>query len=390
MSWVWCSYQKAYFSWYYKKNRVLLKKKGVFYWASKSGISVEKGVGVKEPGSISPAINISSYQYGNSHYENKTVPRLSCVHDRNPHTHKDRIFYWDGTQKCYHRRVQTSKQIPNLFCCAFCIALQETPKLFCCSVWKLDLFRCSVYAALQGTPNRPVAQTPQYTSPTLHNAPFCNRNVHRCAHFCYKMVHCGIFVMRCGVCEAGLFILLFSVHSIIGNIQPILWLCLHCITGTDKLILSVCLYCITGKIGLILLRSLHFITENRNHYTGPFALHYRVWCSVFISMTLTGTSNLFRLSWWRHGTETFSISLALCTKFISLNHNKEHRISSAAQFTWHYKEYLIHCGVQLTLYYKELWIHYAVPFTQHYKELWIHSTAPFTWHNKEHWIQSDV
>ena len=26
-----------------------------------------------------------------------------------------------------------------------------------------------------------------------HNAPFCNRNVHTCAHFCYKMVHCGIW-----------------------------------------------------------------------------------------------------------------------------------------------------------------------------------------------------
>ena len=25
----------------------------------------------------------------------------------------------------------------------------------------------------------------------LHNASFCNRNVHKCAHFCYKMLHCG-------------------------------------------------------------------------------------------------------------------------------------------------------------------------------------------------------
>ena len=28
----------------------------------------------------------------------------------------------------------------------------------------------------------------------LHNGPICNRNVHICAHFCYKMVHCGMFV----------------------------------------------------------------------------------------------------------------------------------------------------------------------------------------------------
>ena len=34
------------------------------------------------------------------------------------------------------------------------------------------------------------------TSPISHNAPFCNRNVHICAYFCYKMVHCGIFVWR--------------------------------------------------------------------------------------------------------------------------------------------------------------------------------------------------
>ena len=42
--------------------------------------------------------------------------------------------------------------------------------------------------------NWPNSQIPQCTSPISHNAPFCNRNVHTCAHFCYKMVHCGIFV----------------------------------------------------------------------------------------------------------------------------------------------------------------------------------------------------
>ena len=35
---------------------------------------------------------------------------------------------------------------------------------------------------------------PQCTSLTSHNVPFCSRNVHMYAHFCYKMVHCGIFV----------------------------------------------------------------------------------------------------------------------------------------------------------------------------------------------------
>ena len=42
--------------------------------------------------------------------------------------------------------------------------------------------------------NRPDTQIPQCTYAISHNALFCNRNVHTCAHFCYKMVHCGIFV----------------------------------------------------------------------------------------------------------------------------------------------------------------------------------------------------
>ena len=41
-----------------------------------------------------------------------------------------------------------------------------------------------------------ISQIPPCTSPISHNAPLCYRNVHMCAHFCYKMVHCGRFV-RC-------------------------------------------------------------------------------------------------------------------------------------------------------------------------------------------------
>ena len=43
-------------------------------------------------------------------------------------------------------------------------------------------------------PNRPISQIPECTCAISHNATFCNRNVHTCAHFCYKMLHCGIFV----------------------------------------------------------------------------------------------------------------------------------------------------------------------------------------------------
>ena len=46
------------------------------------------------------------------------------------------------------------------------------------------------------TSNRPISQISQYIRQISHNAPFCNRNVHMCAHFCYKMVHCGIWDWR--------------------------------------------------------------------------------------------------------------------------------------------------------------------------------------------------
>ena len=43
--------------------------------------------------------------------------------------------------------------------------------------------------------NRPISQIPGCICAIIsHNASFCNRNVHMCAHFCYKMMHCGIFV----------------------------------------------------------------------------------------------------------------------------------------------------------------------------------------------------
>ena len=61
--------------------------------------------------------------------------------------------------------------------------------------------------------HRPVSQIPQCTSPTPHNASFCNKNVHMCAHFCYKMVHCrmrDICLMLCGNCEMGLLVCLTS------------------------------------------------------------------------------------------------------------------------------------------------------------------------------------
>ena len=39
----------------------------------------------------------------------------------------------------------------------------------------------------------PISQIPQCIWQVSNNAPFCDRNVHACAHFFYKMVHCGIW-----------------------------------------------------------------------------------------------------------------------------------------------------------------------------------------------------
>ena len=41
--------------------------------------------------------------------------------------------------------------------------------------------------------NRPISQIPQCIRLISHNAPFCNRNVHTCAHCCNRIVHCGIW-----------------------------------------------------------------------------------------------------------------------------------------------------------------------------------------------------
>ena len=76
--------------------------------------------------------------------------------------------------------------------------------------------------------NRSISQIPQCTSPISHNAPFCKRNVHICAHFCYKMVHCGIFVW----CIVGCVRWVYWQVSI-GSGNSLLQQSQHAITWTD-------------------------------------------------------------------------------------------------------------------------------------------------------------
>ena len=46
---------------------------------------------------------------------------------------------------------------------------------------------------LSHTVNRPISEIPQCIGQIYHNAPFCNRNVHTCEHYGYKMMHCEIW-----------------------------------------------------------------------------------------------------------------------------------------------------------------------------------------------------
>ena len=47
-------------------------------------------------------------------------------------------------------------------------------------------FSCSLYVIRS-------PHVPQCIRQMSHTAPFCNRNVHTCAHFCYKIAQCGIW-----------------------------------------------------------------------------------------------------------------------------------------------------------------------------------------------------
>ena len=51
----------------------------------------------------------------------------------------------------------------------------------------------------------------------MHNAPPCSRNVHTCAYFCYKMVHCAIFVW----CIVGFVRWDYSYHR--SCLKCVLW-----------------------------------------------------------------------------------------------------------------------------------------------------------------------
>ena len=90
---------------------------------------------------------------------------------------------------CLHvsifRIINTTKDVPALLQIAWQLVCIEQPHRFNIAlVTSVIVFAC----------NRPISQIPQCITQISHNnAPFCKRNVHMCAHFCYKMLHCGIW-----------------------------------------------------------------------------------------------------------------------------------------------------------------------------------------------------
>ena len=69
---------------------------------------------------------------------------------------------------------------------------------------------------LKNRDNRPNSQVQQCNNLISHNALFCNRNVHTCAHFCYKMMHCGIF----NLCIVGFMRWVYQWNSEYSNLNP--------------------------------------------------------------------------------------------------------------------------------------------------------------------------
>ena len=63
------------------------------------------------------------------------------------------------------------------------------------------------------SPSKPVPQIAYSFFPLAHNAPLYDRNVHTCVHFCYGVVHRGIFVWRIVVFVGWIYHLLWSATT---------------------------------------------------------------------------------------------------------------------------------------------------------------------------------
>ena len=94
-------------------------------------------------------------------------------------------MYYGEIAKTVQLRCYAAQYLTCSISCVLRWNYQSTVTLICSSIIRyiIHVLRC----------NRPISQIPQCIRQISHNAPFCNRNVHICAHFCYKMLHYGIW-----------------------------------------------------------------------------------------------------------------------------------------------------------------------------------------------------
>ena len=85
------------------------------------------------------------------------------------------------------------KMLPNSLCVVpRMLLIQNLSSALCGNHWEVCAINV-VPVRNKFSFNRPMSQIPQCIMQISHNAPLCNRNVQMCAHFCYKMLHCGIW-----------------------------------------------------------------------------------------------------------------------------------------------------------------------------------------------------
>ena len=104
------------------------------------------------------------------------------------------LFYTNG-KYCGFIFIEESflklRAVHSLKCCLFSNQHKKRRRYRCNNS---KPFMVNYIWELMNSANTPISQIPQCMRQIFHNVSFCDRDVHTCAHFCYKIAYCGIFV----------------------------------------------------------------------------------------------------------------------------------------------------------------------------------------------------
>ena len=126
---------------------------------------------------------------------------LWCTHDLSISTYNDIQLYFHFQSRVGNHRSQTHTRCDQYRWKAVVfpemeIVLMTYLSLAAPRVAKIIMsifpFQYLLIMLLNPPNSIPISQIKQCIRHMSHDAPFCNRNVHTCAHFCYKMVQYGI------------------------------------------------------------------------------------------------------------------------------------------------------------------------------------------------------